>query len=132
MVQKKVTEVTSEKIFKAIKAMKPLPENTPWLLRNERGETVAHLYAAYAFLPQSFNQWGARVGVGGETVAEIALANHTLPSTFSRYDLFPSLFPMRSFYDIKEALELLDKKRMASIPPVKKTTKAPARRKTVV
>ncbi len=132
MVQKKVTEVTSEKIFKAIKSKKLLPENTPWLLRNDKGETVAHLYAAYAFLPSSFNQWGMRVGVSGETVAEIALANHTLPSTFSRYDLFPLLFPMRSFYDIKEALALLDKERMASIPPVKKTSKVTARRKTAV
>ncbi len=57
-----------------------------WLLRNEKGETVAHVAAKVKQLPITFKYWGMK-DKDGKTVAQVAYDNKTLPKDFMRMEL---------------------------------------------
>jgi len=57
-----------------------------WLLRNEKGETIAHVATRVKQLPITFKYWGVK-DKEGKTVAQVAYDNKTLPKDFMRMEL---------------------------------------------
>ncbi len=102
-------EIFKEKCWQLVSQKEKLPEipNIPWKTKNIDGDTLAHLYAEYAVLPDSFSEWKLCSRRTGKTVAEVAMEHDTLPESFDRYDMFPILFPGKSLFDVQEAFETL-------------------------
>ncbi len=100
-------EAFKNQCWELIKQKEKLPENTniPWRIRNENGDTLAHIYATYAVLPDSFSEWKLRSDRNGQTVAEVAAQYYTLPDSFDRYDMFPNLFSGHSLAEVKKEFD---------------------------
>lgn len=100
-------EALKETYWELVAKREKFPENVhiPWKTKNEDGDTLAHIYARYAVLPDSFSEWKLCSRRTGKTVAEVAIENNTLPESFDRYDLFPILFHGHSLYEVKKEFD---------------------------
>lgn len=101
-------EAFKDKCWELVMNEEPLPDNVPWKSRDLKGFTIAHHYAKYAVLPETFTGWSLKGGKKDITVAEVAFVNNTLPDNFGRWDLFPLLFPGKTMQDVKEAFEYVE------------------------
>jgi len=100
-------EAFKSECWEAVMLENLLPDTAPWRTKDLNGDTLAHLYAKYGVLPDSFSEWKLCSRRTGKTVAEVAMENDTLPENFVRYDLFPVLFPGKSLTDVKEAFAII-------------------------